>query len=66
MLAGQCSYRFCNRALHGVVLRCRSAGHSQQVVTGLNSTIGVCGKARMPRAVAVQADTPLRYVTAFK
>ena len=28
-LAGQCRYRICTRALHGVVLRCRSAGHSQ-------------------------------------
>ena len=37
-LAGQCRYRLCTRAPRGMVLRCRSAGHSQQVVTGLKST----------------------------
>ena len=48
-------------------LRCRSAGHSQQVVTGLKSTF-LKAPRKSPDATcgAVQADTPLRYVTAFK
>ncbi len=66
-LAGRCRYRIRTRAPHGVFLRCRSAGHSQLVVTGLKSTF-----LRAPRKIpdgtcgVVQADTPLRYVTAFK
>jgi hypothetical protein len=48
-------------------LRCHSAGHSQQVVTGLKSTFRKAPR-KSPDATcsAVQADTPLRYVTAFK
>ena len=66
-LAGQCLYRFCTRAPHWVVLRCRSAGHSQQVVTGLKATF-LKAPRKSPDAMcgAVQADTPLRSVNAFK
>jgi len=60
--AGRCRYRFCARAPHGVVLRCRSAGHSPKaVVTGLKATIGERHeKARMPRGVLTGAPPKSR------
>ena len=55
------------RAPHGVFLRRDSAGHSQQIVTGLKSTfLKAPLKSQDATCGAVQADTPLRYVTAFK
>jgi hypothetical protein len=67
-LAGRCRYRIRARAPHEVVLRCYSAGHSPKaVVTGLKSTFPkVPRKSSDASCGAVQADTPLRYVTAFK
>ena len=67
-LAGQCRYRLCTRAPLVVFLRCRSAGHSPKaVVTGLKATF-LKASRKSPDAAsrAFQADTPLRYVTAFK